>query len=152
MTNKELKQAFIDIIKDEDGELYKTHPTVLRNGTRFIDYTEDGILTMEYPILPEQCNGMHILQGGNLLSFIDDNFGLFVFLSLEGKPAVTVNMDINFHKSVTVEDGYVRVVSRVVSAGKKMFSLRAEAFAPDGKLIATCTSNVLNLTGAYLSI
>lgn len=148
MKNEEIKAEFIRVLASDD--LHLTHPTIKAHGAEFVDYTKDGVLTMKYPIRQDQCNGYRLLQGGNIYSFIDDNFGLFTFIALEGKAASTIDASVTFHKAATLQDGYVTVESRVVAAGKRIISMSAKVMNPSGTVIASCSTNFINGTGAWL--
>jgi uncharacterized protein (TIGR00369 family) len=148
MKNAEIREEMIRIFNTDDLAL--THPTVKEHNARFVDYTEGGLFTLEFPIRQEQCNGWGLLQGGNIISFMDDNFGFFAFVALSGKDAPTIDMSVTFHKAVTIKDGYVRVTSRVVSAGKRIICLAAEVRNPAGQLTASSIANMINAHGLYL--
>jgi uncharacterized protein (TIGR00369 family) len=150
MKNDKIRAELIRILEADD--LKVKHPTVASFGTRFVDYTEYGALTLEYPIRDWQCNGWHLLNGGVISTFIDNNYGLFVFVAIEGRSASTINMQVSFHKSAIFDDGYVRVTSRVVAAGKRIISMAAEAFNPKGELIASSSTNFINAEGAFLEV
>lgn len=64
MTNAELREALKREIAIPHEELKFKHPTVDDIGTEFVDYTENGELTLAYPLKPEQRNGYQLLQGG----------------------------------------------------------------------------------------
>ncbi len=146
MTNAEVRAKIIEILDSPLEELKLTHPTVADHGTRFIDYTEDGQLTLEFTIKPQFRNGGHILQGGVLSSFIDDVFGLYSFVATGGEaPLSTINMSVNYHKSVPEGMNTVRVTSKILTVGKNMLSMSAEAFNEKGQLIATAQTNMINL-------
>ncbi|MDR3237921.1 MAG: PaaI family thioesterase [Spirochaetia bacterium] len=148
MKNAEIREELIRALSSDD--LVVTHPTLKEHGARFVDYTKDGHFTLEFPIRKEQCNGWGLLQGGNISSFMDDNYGLFAFIALSGAGASTIDMSVTFHKAVTIKDGYVRVTSRVVSAGKRIICLVAEARNPEGQLTASSLTNLINAQGLYL--
>ena len=150
MTNDEIRNELKRLLESHD--LNVTHPTIAYYGTTFVEYTKDGLLTLEYPIRDWQCNGWKLLQGGILSTFIDNNYGLFVFVAIEGKAASTIDMNVTFHKAAMLDDGYVRVTSRVVTAGKRIVSLAASAYNPKGQLLASSASNFINGEGAILTV
>lgn len=69
MTNAELREALKREIAIPHEELKFKHPTVDDIGTEFVDYTENGELTLAYPLKPEQRNGYQLLQGGYIPYF-----------------------------------------------------------------------------------
>ena len=103
MTNRELHDALKAELSIPYEELIIKHPTIADLGTEFVDYTEDGVFTLKYPLKDTQRNGYHLLQGGYISSFFDNNYGLFVYVAADASPFSTVNMTMNFHKAVLNE-------------------------------------------------
>ena len=139
MTNRELHDALKAELSIPYEELIIKHPTVADLGTEFVDYTEDGVFTLKYP-----------LKGGYISSFFDNNYGLFVYVAADASPFSTVNMTINFHKAVLNETKELFISTRVISAGKRIVCLEGEARDISGRLIATSQTNMINSAGAYL--
>ncbi len=152
MTNAQIREALKKEIELPGEELKYKHPSVYHNQMEFVDYTEDGRFIIAYPIRLFQRNGHRQLQGGVISEFFDDAFGLFTYIACEGNPTPTINLTINFHKSVMEDTDRIFIVSHVVSAGRRVISLAAEAHTPDGRLVASCQTNMLNSAGVYLSV
>ena len=74
MTNRELHDALKAELSIPYEELIIKHPTIADLGTEFVDYTEDGVFTLKYPLKDTQRNGYHLLQGGYISSFFDNNY------------------------------------------------------------------------------
>lgn len=152
MTNTELKQALKNELSLPYEILINKHPSIAEHRPEFIDYSEDGSFTLKYPIKHTQCNGYHLLQGGIITAFFDDNFGLFVYVAGEQHPFSTINMTINFHKAAVEDDREILITTRVTSSGKRVVSMAGEARTLSGKLIATAQCNMINKDGAFLSV
>lgn len=152
MKNKEIREALKAIIEMPVEELIQKHPTIAALKTEFVDYSADGKLTLAYPVQANQINGYHLMQGGNIASAFDNNFGIFVYVALDGHQAPTIDMVVNFHKGVTLEDEKIWITTQVKSAGKKVISLTGEARNKKGQLVASSQTHMLNLDGAYLYI
>lgn len=150
MTNRELHDALKAELSIPYEELIIKHPTIADLGTEFVDYTEDGVFTLKYPLKDTQKNGYHLLQGGYISSFFDNNYGLFVYVAADASPFSTVNMTMNFHKAVLNETKELFISTRVISAGKRIVCLEGEARDISGRLIATSQTNMINSAGAYL--
>ena len=151
MTIHEIRELFIKELTMPSDKLKIAHPTIWNYGPQFVDYDENGRLTLSFPIKHEQRNGYHLLQGGVLSSFIDDVFGLFVFVVSNHNPLSTVNMNVNYHKGVTPEIDHVLITSSVIRAGRRIVTLEAEVRDPEGDLVATCQSNLFNVNKIKLS-
>ncbi len=152
MTNKELKQALIEEAALPHEILKDKHPSIDDHKPEFVDYTEDGRFTMKYTIKHAHCNGYHLLQGGLLTAYFDDNFGLFVYVAGEQSPFSTINMTVNFHKAAVEADQYIYVTTWVTSSGKRIVSMAGEARTAEGKLLATSQCNMMNGGGIKLSL
>ena len=70
MTNRDLHDALKAELSIPYEELIIKHPTIADLGTEFVDYTEDGVFTLKYPLKDTQRNGYHLLQGGYISSFL----------------------------------------------------------------------------------
>lgn len=150
MSLSELKDLFIKELTMPPEQLKNAHPTIWRAEPSFVDYRENGVLTLSFPVHPDQRNGYQLLQGGILSSFFDDAFGLFVFIASGHNPLSTINMSVSYHRGVTQETDHVLVTSRVIKAGRNVVSLEASATDPDGNLIATCQTSMLNVNHVKL--
>ncbi len=150
MTNRELHDALKAEASMPYEELVVKHPTIADMGTEFVDYTEDGVFTLKYPLKDTQRNGYHLLQGGYISAFFDNNYGLFVYVATGGSPFSTVNMTVNFHKAVLADTTELFISTRVISAGKRIACLEGEAHDAAGRLIATSQTNMINSNGVYL--
>ena len=150
MTNRELRDAIKAEVEMPYDELIVKHPTIADMDTKFVDYTEDGILTLKYKIKDTQRNGYHLLQGGYISAFFDNNYGLYVYVATGGKPFSTVNMTMNFHKAVMADVTELFISTHIISAGKRIVCLEGEARDASGRLIATCQTNMINQEGVYL--
>ena len=151
MTLTEFKNLFIRELTMPSEKLKTAHPTIWRAEPSFVDYTEDGELTLSFPVHPDQRNGYQLLQGGILSSFFDDVFGLFVFVASSHNPVSTIQMNVSYHRGVRPETDTVLVTSRVIRAGKNIVSLEAVAKDPGGNLVATCQTSMLNVNHVKLN-
>ena len=152
MTNDELREALKREIEMPHEKLMFAHPTVDDLQTEFVEYTSKGELTLAYPLKPTQRNGYQLLQGGYISTFFDNNYGIFAYMATGAKPMPTINFTINYHRAVLEDTDKIWVTTHVVSAGKRVLSMAGEARNADGKLIATCQTNMLNAEGANISI
>ena len=152
MTNLELREALKKEIEMPHKERMYTHPSLDDFLTEFVDYSKDGQLTLSYPLKPSQRNGYKLLQGGLIAAFFDTNFGIFANVSTGAKSMPTVNLSVNYHKAVLEDTDRIWITTRVISAGKRILSMAGEARNAEGRLLATCQTNMLNAENAYISI
>ena len=129
----------------ENEELRKQHPSLDDLKTEFVECTEEGRLTLAYPVFDHQRNGIHVMQGGYITACIDNNFGIFMYTLNKGGLSTSVDLTINFHNAVTKDIDKIWVTSRVVKMGRRIAHLAAEVFDEKKRLIASCISNVIFL-------
>jgi uncharacterized protein (TIGR00369 family) len=126
-------------------QLKKEHPNYAVLEPEFVDYQEDGRLTLAYPVRESQRNGHGVMQGGLITTACDNNFGIFTYLLVDGATSATIDINTHFHQAVTREDQKVWVTSRIVKRGRRVIHLAAEMYNAKQQLIATCYSNVIML-------
>ena len=101
---------------------------------------------------PDQRNGYHLLQGGYISVFFDDNFGLFAYVASEGHSFPTISFTVNFHKAVLEDTDKLLITTWVTSAGKRILFMSGEAKNTSGHLVASCQTNMLNAAGVRISV
>ena len=80
-----------------------------------------------------------LLHGGITATLIDTAMAFAVVTCLaEGERASTIDLTVHYLRPHT--DGPVSCTAKVVRAGKRIFTLSAEAFNCDGKMIAAAIS------------
>ncbi len=152
MKNADIGAELKRIFEMPYEQLRVEHPIVSNLKPEFVEYTPEGRLSLKYPVRPDHRNGYGALQGGILTSFIDNNFGMHMHVVTEASSMPTVNITVNLHKGISLEEDKVIVTSWVVSAGKRVVSLAAEAKTENGKILATAQSNMLNADGARIDV
>ena len=99
MTNSELHELLKRELALPSEIQKKKHPTIKSSKAEFVDYAKDGKFTLAYPLRPDQRNGYHLLQGGYISVFFDDNFGLFAYVASEGHSFPTISFTVNLTQS-----------------------------------------------------
>ncbi len=151
MKREVFRQKIIELLSIPDEEKAEKYPTHYTNRIGFVDISEDNELTLSYQIQHYHRNGNMLLQGGMLSSFIDDNFGIMTHVLVDRKGHLsTIDMNIIYHKAAREDVNEVLVKSRITAAGKRVVSLRAEAYTPEGDLLATAQSNMMNIDGVWI--
>jgi len=127
-----------------DREVLKgIHPVLHWLQAEFVDCTEEGKLTLAYPVLECQRNGLFAMQGGIITTCIDNNYGLFMQELHYGNDIVSINITTHFHNEVTKDKSKIWVISRVVKRGKRVMHLAAEVFDENKDLIASSSGNFM---------
>jgi uncharacterized protein (TIGR00369 family) len=139
----EFKTKLKDIFSDraKKGELPKGDRQVLK--PEFIDYSEDGWVTVEF--IPEewQQNGLDVVQGGVLSYMIDCVFGPFAYVVTDKKLAGTLDMNTNYLRPVKADGRKITVKARFVTNAKRTLHGEAVLYNADGKVAVTASTNMM---------
>ncbi|MFA6542708.1 MAG: PaaI family thioesterase [Bacteroidota bacterium] len=116
--------------------------SVLMKG-EYVDYESRVKLKIAFPVLKEYLNPMNSMQGGFIAAAFDNVFGPLSYLAAH-QPCITVSLQTNYIRAVSFGDTLV-VTAHVVSRGQSAMHLSAEAVNGKGKIVATCTSQMVPL-------
>ena len=111
----------------------------------FIELTEEGLLTMKYPVLGWQSNQLGNLQGGIIGSMMDLVFGAFGYVIFGCKPAATINMTTNYIRPVSLTENHLIIKTIFKGKGRRILYGESEAYNTKGKLSATGSTNIIQL-------
>ncbi len=140
----------LELLRSELEQLHSKFPTaqlppncsVLMKG-EYVDYESRIKLKISFPVLSEYLNPMNSMQGGFIVAAFDNVFGPLSYLAAH-QPCITVSLQTNYIRPISSGDTLV-VTAHVVSRGQSAIQLSAEAVNGKGKLIATCTSQMVLL-------
>ena len=120
MNNEELREKLKAILSDRAaaGERPKGDIQVLE--PEFVDYDDEGWLTVDFLPQDWQKNGINVVQGGILGYMLDCVFGPFAFIVSEKKLAGTIDTTTNFLRPVTADGRNIRVKARMITNAKRM--------------------------------
>ena len=124
---------------ESEMEVTIPSPSFVTAGGKIIDYDRKKSLKTAFPVPAEYANPARFLQGGYLTTLIDDTFGPLSYLAA-GRPAVTLNLSTTFIRPVSIDEEYLVIEAHVVSRGRTVLTMSAEAHNPRGRLVATATS------------
>jgi uncharacterized protein (TIGR00369 family) len=104
----------------------------------FVEYESRRSLTVKIPVLEESLNPLRDMQGGFLVAAFDNAFGPLSYLAARA-PCVTLNLSTQFIRPVRAGDR-VTVHAKVISRGRDVLQMSAEAYNSKNKLIATAAA------------
>ena len=129
-----IDQEFIEKAK----YVFENAPFVSLVGLEF-GGVKDGEATVHLTMRDDLRQPHGLLHGGATATLIDTATAFAVVTKLaEGEKASTV--DLNIHYLRPVVQGKTSCLAKVVKAGKRLFTVSAEVFNEEGKLIATALS------------
>ena len=110
------------------------------NGTiREADY---GRLVADYAIREDMTNPAGVVHGGAASAILDDLIGAMVFTLGREYAFTSVNLNVDFLHAARLGDT-VTATAEVVRAGKNIIHCEGKITAADGKIIAKCTTNLI---------
>ncbi|MCK9408295.1 MAG: PaaI family thioesterase [Bacteriovoracaceae bacterium] len=104
-------------------------------------YESRTSLTIDIPVAEEMLNPMRVMQGGFITAAFDNAFGPLSYVAARN-PCTTLDLHTQYIRPIAVGDR-LTVSVRVVSRGPVSIHLSGEAHNSKGKLVATCTSNMI---------
>ncbi len=142
-TTEELREKLKAILSDRaaDGEQPKGDIQVLK--PKFIDYDDEGWLTVEFLPQEWQKNGINVVQGGILGYMLDCVFGPFAFIVSDGKLAGTIDTTTNFLRPVIADGRSITVKARMVTNAKRIIHIEGILCNADGKVAVTASANLM---------
>jgi uncharacterized protein (TIGR00369 family) len=108
---------------------------------KVLHYDSRTLLSIELPVTEEMLNPMRVMQGGFVTAAFDNAFGPLSYVSAR-HPCTTLDMHTQYIRPIPVGE-MLTVSVRVVSRGPVSLHLSGEAFNRKGKLVATCSSNMI---------
>ncbi len=106
-----------------------------------LQYESRSMLSIELPVTEEMLNPMRVMQGGFVTAAFDNAFGPLSYVAARN-PCTTLDMHTQYIRPIPVGD-VLTVTVRVVSRGPVSLHLSGEAFNRKGKLVASCSSNMI---------
>lgn len=118
-------------------------PAFVDMEAEILDYQKNKSIQVSFPVIKKQTNPMGVMQGGYIAAAFDNAFGPLSFL-IAKKPTVTIDMNIQYIRSVATEQTVV-VVAKLEAKGFTTMHMTAEMRTEYGKILATATTNLLIL-------
>ncbi|MCI6711313.1 MAG: PaaI family thioesterase [Anaerovoracaceae bacterium] len=143
MNKEELREKLRAILSDRAaaGERPKGDIQVLE--PEFVDYDDEGWLTVDFLPQDWQKNGINVVQGGILGYMLDCVFGPFAFIVSEKKLAGTIDTTTNFLRPVIADGRKIRVKARMITNAKRMMHAEGILYNADGKVAVTASTNLM---------
>ena len=107
----------------------------------FLDYRSREMLRVRFPVMDEMLNPVLRLQGGFITAAFDNVFGPLSYAAARALCS-TIDIQTNFLRGIEAGDT-LTIEGRVVTRGGTTLHLTAEGYNGKGKLVATCTANMI---------
>ena len=127
----------------EEIEALKVRDAETLNGQMLPDFysCDDAAkeITMEYPLLDWEVNGIHTLHGGMASAMLDLTMSMIVYAYTRTGVPPTISMTTNYLRPIPMgQGGRVLVKARLTSCGRRNATAYSELILPDsGKTAMT---------------
>ncbi|MFN4147246.1 MAG: PaaI family thioesterase [Runella sp.] len=111
---------------------------------------EIGKMTVEYIVHKDMVNPMGTLHGGAAAAIMDDLVGMMVFALGREYGYTSVNLNCDFLNPARLGE-VITATAYVVRAGKNVIHCESKITSTEGKIIAKCTTNMIQ-TGVKLGV
>lgn len=108
---------------------------------KLIDAAE-GSLEVEFLVREDMTNPMHVLHGGIAATILDDVVGMMVYVLGRDYAYTSVNLNCDFLHAASLGDMIV-ANAKVIRAGKNIIHVEGVITNQEHKIIAKCTSNLI---------
>jgi acyl-coenzyme A thioesterase PaaI-like protein len=111
---------------------------------RFMDYQEGRSMRIAYPLLERYEGPGGTIQGGIVCTAFDNTYGPFSFLTSRAF-TTTITLATSFVRPMSRKDREMEIEVFLVEQTRRMLFLEGRAYKPDGKLVATSSTEMLIL-------
>lgn len=108
---------------------------------KLIDVKE-GSMEIEFTVREDMTNSMGVLHGGIASTILDDVVGTMVYALGRDFAFTSVNLNCDFLHAARVGE-ILLTKGKVIRAGKNIVHVEGEITNAEGKIVAKCTSNLI---------
>ena len=113
------------------------------NGTiRAVEY---GSMVAEFVVREEMTNPARVLHGGASAAILDELIGAMVICLGREYAYTSVNLTVDYLHAARLGDR-VTATAKLIRAGKNIIHCEGYIAATDGKIVAKCTTNLIQTT------
>jgi len=128
-----------------DGVALEIPPKVMLDmDGEFIDREPGSSLSTRFPMKERYGNPMGHMQGGIIVSAIDNTYGPLAFL--EAGYCVTTQLNTNYIRPVLAHDEYIDVKATIIEKTKRQLFMEARVSNSAGKTVALSTASFAVVT------
>jgi acyl-coenzyme A thioesterase 13 len=106
---------------------------------------EEGRTVIRYVVRDDMINPMQVLHGGAASAILDDLCGLTVFALGREYGYTSVNLTVDFLNAARLGE-ILTAEATIVRAGRNIIHVEGRIDNADGKLIAKCSTNLVQTT------
>jgi acyl-coenzyme A thioesterase 13 len=103
---------------------------------------EEGSIALEFVVRQDMTNPVGVLHGGIAATMLDDVVGMMVYALGREFAYTSVNLNCDFLHAARLGD-ILQVSGRVIRAGKNIIHVEGIITNPEDKIVAKCTSNLI---------
>jgi len=121
-------------------------PVIRAMETEIREWHPGRRIVMTFPTLSRYAGPTGFVQGGVIAAAFDNAFGPVAYTAARGF-VVTVALSVSFLRPLAVEGGRFTVEAELVDVTRRFAFLRGEARNVEGRLVATCSSELVAVEG-----
>lgn len=103
---------------------------------------QEGSMEIEFTVREDMTNSMGVLHGGIASTILDDVVGTMVYALGRDFAFTSVNLNCDFLHAARVGE-ILLTKGKVIRAGKNIIHVEGEITNAEGKIVAKCTSNLI---------
>ena len=103
---------------------------------------QEGSMEAEFTVREEMTNPMGVLHGGISSAILDEVVGTVVYALGRDFAYTSVNLNCDFLHAARLGE-IILAKAKVIRAGKNIVHMEGEITNKDGRIIAKCTSNLI---------
>ncbi|HEV7381530.1 MAG TPA: PaaI family thioesterase [Dyadobacter sp.] len=103
---------------------------------------KEGSLLVEFKVREDMTNPMGVLHGGIASTILDDVIGMMVYVLGRDFAYTSVNLNCDFLHAARLGDS-ILASGKVIRAGKNIIHVEGVITNQEDKIIAKCTSNLI---------
>ena len=128
-----------------DGVALEIPPKVMLDmDGEFIARETGSSLSTRFPMKARYGNPMGHMQGGGIVTAIDNTYGPLAFL--EAGYCVTTQLNTSYIRPVLANDEYINVKASIIERTKRQLFMEATVTNPAGKTVAVSTASFSVMT------
>lgn len=135
------KELFKNMLQNMSGQGLFPPPATKHLTIEWLDYEPGKLIRHKVALKEEFYNPGKVIFGGYYGMFLDAAFGPFSFLETQTYCA-SLDLNLSFIKSMSVEDGHAFVQANLVSLSKSYVIMDGHVRKEDGTLVATATTRM----------
>ncbi|EES92066.1 PaaI family thioesterase [Clostridium botulinum] len=111
---------------------------------KVLEYKKGESLTLVFPVLEKYLNPLKSMQGGFITAAFDNAFGIFFITENHGELITTIDITTSYQRPIFLGDD-LKIIVNIKQTGDNIVHMYGEGYNKEGKLVATCSTNIMRI-------